>query len=129
MCVTCQAVNPFSSACFLNHDVVVFQDVSETTDAPNTVHDAGGEYVLNVGDSFHGYLSADDRDVLEIQLEAGATYTFSLGASSQHSDSVLDTHLGLYDRNGAYLTSNDDIDDTTGNTYSEITFVASYSGT
>ncbi|MEM6308676.1 MAG: M10 family metallopeptidase C-terminal domain-containing protein [Pseudomonadota bacterium] len=131
MCTTCQAVNPFLDDCFLEHgpnQQAVFQDVTEGSDAADSVGEITNGYVIEAGDSFHGYLGAGDRDVIEITLEDGVEYTFSLGASTDTA-SVQDTHLGLFDYNGAYLTSNDDIDYSNGNTYSQITFVASYSGT
>lgn len=131
MCTTCQAVNPFLDDCFLEHgpnQQSAFQDVIEGTDAADTVGEIASGYVIEAGDSFHGFLGAGDRDVVEITLEEGVEYVFSLGATTNLA-SVQDTHLGLFDVNGAYLTSNDDIDYSSGNTYSQITFVATYSGT
>ena len=78
MCTTCQEFNPFLEECFLNHDpnsMTLFQDISESTDAADTVLAATGGYTLEAGDSFHGYLSSGDRDVISINLEAGVTYT------------------------------------------------------
>ena len=125
MCGTCQSFNPFEPDCFLTHDVsdaASWQTISETSDAADTVSSGGTSYVIEAGDSFDGYLSAGDTDLVAIELVAGQTYTFDLGASASQSNDVQDTFLGLLDGTGTYITGNDDINYSGGNLYSSLSF-------
>lgn len=132
MCGLCQDVNPFVSDCFLDHGDLnnpLWQSVSETADAVNSVGAFGGGYHIAAGDEFHGHLSADDVDVVAITLTQGQDYTFSVSPSDAEWDDVLDSHLSLLDANGATVASNDDINYSANNFYSAFNFTAQETGT
>ena len=99
--------------------------LNETTDAPDSTTTT---YVVQLGDTFRGTLSANDKDVVRIALTAGTTYEFRLTGRGT-GDRLDDPGLNLLDSNFAllysnYRTSRDDLDalisytpDTSGDYY------------
>ncbi len=132
MCGLCQSVNPFQPECLLDQALVadpLWQVTSEVVDAPNAVASFSGQYTISVGDTFNGFLTADDIDIVAITLDAGVDYTFRVAPSDSEFDDVLDSHLTVFSNTGSPLALNDDINYSAGDFYSAIHFSPVTSGT
>ncbi len=99
-------------------------EITETTDAPESVTTP---YAIEVGDSFLGTLATTgDRDWIAVELQAGTSYTVSLGGVSSGGGSLVDPYLSLLDATGSVVAEDDD----GGRNYdSALTFTASVTGT
>ncbi|THH38041.1 matrixin family metalloprotease [Aliishimia ponticola] len=128
MCTICQQVNLFEKDCFLSPNQLR-AEYDEGSDATDNYWSGSSEYTISSGDSFEGYLSLDDFDVIDIYLTAGTRYTISM---EQHSfftsGSVDDPLLFVVDDDGYEVAYNDDVDFYGGNYNAELSFTAGYTG-
>lgn len=95
----------------------------------DVVGDISTDASIDIGGRFEGTISsASDTDYIEVTLTAGESYVLTAFGVDGNSG-LRDTVLTLYDRNGAQITSNDDIDNSAGVLFSQITYTATSSGT
>lgn len=106
MCSICQAFRPTDPACpYENTPQSAQARIRETSDAIASV---ATQYELEVGDSFLGYLTdARDRDWIEVNLETGRYYRFTL--DSRGDEGMTDPYLRLLDQKGEVVATNDDV--------------------
>jgi len=95
-------------------------NITETTDAAATT---GTTYILGIGQTAQGSITAGDSDWYRVSLVAGQTYTFALVGTS--ANALEDPYLVLRNSAGVELVNSDD--DGPGRT-SSITFTAVTSG-
>ena len=85
---------------------------------------------VEVGASATGNIGSNgDTDWFAVDLEAGKTYQIDMEGSHNNRGSLLDPLLSLFAPNFAALGSNDDIDISTDNLNSRLTFTATTTGT
>ncbi len=122
MCTLCDVTQNFDPA---RHDGASpsFAALTETSDAAASTSTS---YAMSVGDTFSGSIGASgDNDWIEVQLQAGQTYTFDLQGAPSGSGTLADPYLVLRDGSGNQLTYNDD----GGSSYeSRLTYTAQTTG-
>ena len=96
----------------------------ETTDAAAST---ATTYNLGIGLTAQGVAGAGDSDWYRVNLVAGQTYTFSVIATGI-STTNDDTFLRLRNASGTQIAFNDDVDGTSGQFESTITFTAFSTG-
>ena len=83
--------------------------------------------VMAIGDVFEGEISSgSDRDWIEVTLEQGETYTFTMWGTNGNSG-LSDTVLEIYNSSGSSVASNDDLSSTLR--FSGVQYTATQSGT
>jgi serralysin len=116
MCVACSAMTLQQR---------ISTHISREAGFDTVAGDTTSNETIAVGESKTGYVNAAfDTDWYKIQLVAGTTYTFQLGATN---GSALDTFLSLQDAQGVGLIGNDDANGATFD--STLTFTATSTGT
>lgn len=68
MCTMCSVVLDQGDECVFEAAAVSYQVITETNDAPDSY--GSSAYTLSVGDSFSGYLTSGDLDVVRVWLDA-----------------------------------------------------------
>ena len=77
--------------------------------------------------SFTGNISSiDEQDWIEIEFQAGETYTFNLTANNTEEDSLKNPYLKLYDSSGSLVSESNHGD---SDVESIITYTSSSNGT
>ncbi len=105
MCTLCEVTQNFDPTRH-DDDTPSFAALTESTDA---AAGTSTRYSMSVGDTFNGRLSGyGDHDWIEVQLEAGQTYTFDMQGSPSGSGTLSDPYLVLRNGSGASVASNDD---------------------
>ena len=95
-----------------------FAFLSEGADAAENTSTV---YSMSVGDTFSGTISnTSDEDWVAINLEAGQTYTITMGGGT-----LSDSYVSLYGATGNYLAGNG----TSGEKESTLTYTAAQTGT
>ncbi|MGG7567870.1 CARDB domain-containing protein [Rhodovulum sp. DZ06] len=104
--------------------------VTVTIVADDHADDADGATPLAIGETLGGELEIwRDVDMFAVELVAGRTYVFDMMSQDSGVGSLPDPWLGLRDADGTWLEFNDDIPGGGANLESQITWVATETGT
>jgi serralysin len=100
MCTLCAQLQTFDTQCNLSGDVLQAR-VLEGPDVSGSINTSAQ---MAVGDSFFGYIGVlDDSDWVEVVLDAGKTYEFTLEGRT-----LSDSLMSLADGAGTYIDHDDD---------------------